>query len=45
VEFLSNVKGNAALKKSRHREEQIIGILNHPEATLKTADLIRGGGR
>ena len=32
------------MKKSRYREEQIIGLLNQHEAGIKTADLCREHG-
>jgi putative transposase len=34
----------AEMKKSRYTKEQIIGILNHHQAGVKTADLCREHG-
>jgi hypothetical protein len=41
LEFSRNLSEGAEMKKSRYREEQIIGILKQHEAGVKTADLCR----
>jgi putative transposase len=44
LEFSLNLSEGAEMKKSRYREEQIIGILKQHEAGVKTADLCREHG-
>jgi putative transposase len=44
LEFSRNLSEGAEMKKSRYREEQIIGILKQHEAGVKTAELCREHG-
>jgi putative transposase len=42
--FSRNLNGRAGMKMSRYTEEQIIGMLKHHEAGVKTADVCRERG-